>query len=98
FLYHSDATVPAPSGYFANNAQVKNPELDALLETIGTESDPELRAQAAADAQQLIAEEALILPLYDKQNHFLYRAHLTGFTALPTVSTPVLSNVVAGAE
>ena len=96
FLYHSDATIPAPSGYFANNAQVKNPELDALLETVGTEPDPELRAQAAADAQQLIAEEALILPLYDQQNHFLYRADLAGFTALPTVSTPVLANVVAG--
>lgn len=98
FLYHSDATVPAPSGYFANNAQVQNPELDALLEVIGSESDEELRAQAAADAQQLIADEALILPLYDQQNHFLTRADLSGFHALPTVSTPVLAHVSAGAN
>lgn len=96
FLYHSDATVPAPSGYFANNAQLKDPELDALLEIIGSESDPELRAEAARAAQEFIAQTHAILPIYDQQNHFLYRADIEGFRVLPTVNTPWLGEIRAG--
>ncbi len=95
FLFHSDATVPAPSGYFANHSMVRSPELDRLLDAIGTEQDPNARARAAKDAQQWIANDALILPIYDQQNHFLYRSALEGFRALPTVNTPWLGNAVA---
>lgn len=96
FLFHSDATVPAPSGYFANHSMAQDPELDALLDAIGSEQDADTRAQAARAAQEMIAEQALILPIYDQQNHFLYRADLANFVALPTVNTPWLGNVVAG--
>jgi len=95
-LYHSDATVPAPSGYFANHAMVQDAQLDALLEQISTERDPEARAAAAKSAQERIASLHVILPIYDQQNHFLYRSDLEGFFALPTVQTPWLGNVVAG--
>lgn len=95
FLYHSDATVPAPSGYFANNSQLQDPELDALLEVIGSESDVELRAEAAREAQEFIAQSHAILPIYDQQNHFLYRSDIAGFRALPTVSTPWLGEIRA---
>ena len=96
FLFHSDATVPAPSGYFANHSMVRDDELDALLDAIGSEQDQAKRTKAAQAAQQWIAAEALILPVYDQQNHFLARADLAGFRALPTVNTPWLANVVAG--
>ena len=96
FLFHSDATVPAPSGYFANHSMVRDPELDALLDAIGSESDETKRAEAAKSAQDWIAAHSLILPIYDQQNHFLYRADLTNFRSLPTVNTPLLGNVVAG--
>ena len=95
FLYHSDATVPAPSGYFANHSMIANPELDKLLDAIGSEQDPDARAAAAKAAQQFIAEEQIILPIYDQQNHFLYRADLQNFAALPTVSTPWLGQVAS---
>ena len=95
FLYHSDATVPAPSGYFANHSMIANPELDKLLDAIGSEQDPEARAAAAKAAQQFIADEQIILPIYDQQNHFLYRADLQNFAALPTVSTPWLGQVAS---
>jgi len=95
-LFHSDATVPAPSGYFANHAMVRDAQLDALLTSVSTELDPAKRAAAAEQAQQRIAELALVLPIYDQQNHFLYRADLQGFSALPTVETPWLGNVIAG--
>ncbi|GAA2179753.1 ABC transporter substrate-binding protein [Leucobacter tardus] len=97
FLYHSDAIEPAPSGYFANAAQISDPELDALLDSVGSEMNPEARATATTAAQERIAELQVILPLYDQQNHFLYRSDLEGFRALPTVSTPWLADVVAGA-
>lgn len=96
FLFHSDATVPAPSGYFANHSMVADPALDALLDAIGSEQDADVRAKAAEDAQRFIAEQHLILPIYDQQNHFLYRADLDGFRPLPTVNTPWLGEVVAG--
>ena len=96
FLFHSDATVPAPSGYFANHSMVRDPELDALLDVIGSESDETKRAEAAKSAQDWIAAHSLSLPIYDQQNHFLYRADLTNFRSLPTVNTPWLGNVVAG--
>ncbi len=96
FLYHSDATVPAPSGYFANNAQIRDPELDALLDTIGSSLNADERAAATQAAQARIADAAIILPIYDQQNHFLYRADLSGFQALQTVNTPWLGAVVAG--
>ena len=95
FLYHSDATVPAPSGYFANHSMIANPELDKLLDAIGSEQDPEARAAAAQAAQQFIADEQIILPIYDQQNHFLYRADLQNVAALPTVSTPWLGQVAS---
>ena len=95
FLYHSDATEPAPSGYFANHSMIANPELDKLLDAIGSEQDPEARAAAAQAAQQFIADEQIILPIYDQQNHFLYRADLQNFAALPTVSTPWLGQVAS---
>ena len=95
FLYHSDATVPAPSGYFANHSMIASPELDKLLDAIGSEQDPEARAAAAQAAQQFIADEQIILPIYDQQNHFLYRADLQNFAALPTVSTPWLGQVAS---
>ncbi len=95
FLYHSDATTPAPSGYFANHAMLRDPALDALLDQIGSEQDAAKRAEAAEAAQRLIAESQAILPIYDQQNHFLYRADLEGFRALPTVNTPWLGGIVA---
>ncbi|NLA65756.1 MAG: ABC transporter substrate-binding protein [Leucobacter sp.] len=95
-LFHSDATVPAPSGYFANHAMISDPELDVLLESLGSALDPEVRAQASHDAQVLITEAKVILPIYDQQNHFLYRANLQELRALPTVNTPWLGNVTVG--
>lgn len=96
FLFHSDATVPAPSGYFANHAMIADPELDKLLDAIGSDQDPQARAVAAEAAQQFIADAQVILPIYDQQNHFLYRSDLKDLRALPTVSTPWLGQIVAG--
>ena len=93
-LFHSDGITPAPSGYFANHAQVNDPELDSLLteadqvSTGSTNADADQRASLYENAQDLILEGFYILPLYDQQNHFLLGSAVEGARALPTVSTP----------
>lgn len=88
-LYDSAGITPAPSGYFANLAQVSIPQLDATLEKAARVSDPQQRAALYATAQKTILEGYYILPLYDQQNHYLLRNDVAGMRALPSVSTPV---------
>ncbi|GAB3130571.1 ABC transporter substrate-binding protein [Glaciibacter psychrotolerans] len=87
-LYHSSGIIPAPSGYFANNAQVNDPALDALLSQAGQVSDPGERATLEEQAQNMLLDGFYLLPLYDQQNHFLLGADVAGVRALPTVSVP----------
>ncbi|GAA4266827.1 ABC transporter substrate-binding protein [Frondihabitans peucedani] len=89
-LYNSSSITPAPSGYFANNAQVNDPKLDALLKQAGEESDQAKRKALYVEAQKTVLSGYYVLPLYDQQNHYLYRTSVHGLRALPTVSTPTL--------
>ncbi|MDR4534234.1 ABC transporter substrate-binding protein [Glutamicibacter sp. PS] len=91
-LYHSDSTVPAPSGYFANNAQLKNPKLDELLTRAEETNDEAERAELYAQAQRLVLEGYYVLPLYDQQNHFLYGKHVHQVGDTTAVSSPVYYN------
>lgn len=89
-LFDSAGTKPAPSGYFANHSQVKDPALDALLEKAAQASDKTERASLYRKAQEIVLSGYYILPLYDQQNHFLQRSLVTGLRAMPTVSTPTM--------
>ena len=88
-LYHSDSTVPAPSGYFANNAQVKNEKLDEILAEAEQTNDEAQRASLYEQAQKLVLEGYYVLPLYDQQNHFLYGKNVHGVGATTAVSSPI---------
>lgn len=95
-LYHSSNIKPAPSGYFANHAQINDPALDALLDKASATVDNDAeRTKLYAQAQDIIAKKQVILPLYDQQNHYLYRSNISGFRALPTVNTPTFLDVAA---
>jgi peptide/nickel transport system substrate-binding protein len=87
-LFHSDSITPAPSGYFANLAQLNDPALDTLLDQGSQTSDPAERARIYSAAQDVVLDGFYILPLYDQQNHYLYSASVEGIRALPTVSAP----------
>ena len=89
-LYHSDSIVPAPSGYFANLAQVSDPEIDGLLTAAASTADNDERRDLYADAQNRILEGFYLLPLYDQQNHYLLRSDVVGLRTLPTVAVPTL--------
>ncbi|MFC4630296.1 ABC transporter substrate-binding protein [Promicromonospora alba] len=90
-LYHSASIEPAPSGYFANLAQVDDPALDDLLTRASATSNPDDRKSLYEQAQRIILEGYYILPLYDQQNHFLYSSTVQGLRAMPTVSTPTFT-------
>lgn len=90
-LYHSASIEPAPSGYFANLAQVDDAELDELLTQASATSDAGERADLYGQAQRIILDGYYILPLYDQQNHFLYSSAVRGLRAMPTVSTPTFA-------
>ncbi|MFD3444231.1 ABC transporter substrate-binding protein [Microbacteriaceae bacterium 4G12] len=89
-LYESSGTTPAPSGYFANHAQVRDPALDDLLIRASQVSDPDERSALYEEAQRMVLEGFYILPLYDQQNTYLLRDDVQGLRALPTVSAPTL--------
>ncbi|MCU1424572.1 MAG: peptide transporter substrate-binding protein [Microbacteriaceae bacterium] len=89
-LFHSDSTIPAPSGYFANHAQVKDPALDAVLDRASEITDEDERQELYAEAQKTILDGYFILPLYDQQNHYLLRSDVEGLRTMPTVATPTL--------
>ena len=86
-LYDSASITPAPSGYFANLAQLDDPALDRLLERAAQTADAAERADLVEQAQQTILESRTVLPLYDQQNHFLYRSAVHGISTT-SVSTP----------
>lgn len=87
-LYHSASITPAPSGYFANLAQLNDPELDAQLSQASASLDADERAALYAEAQERILGSFTVLPLYDQQNHFLLGKQVQGARAINTVSTP----------
>lgn len=92
-LYHSDSIEPAPSGYFANNAQVDIPEVDQMLEDAEQTSDEDERAELYEQAQQQILEGYYVLPLYDQQNHFLYSSEVQGMGDTSAIAAPQYYNV-----
>jgi peptide/nickel transport system substrate-binding protein len=87
-LYHSDSIIPAPSGYYANLAQLSDPKLDQILTDASQTSDEAERQSLYEAAQKIIIDGSYVLPLYDQQNHYLYSTSVEGFRALPTVSAP----------
>ncbi|WP_031263302.1 ABC transporter substrate-binding protein [Curtobacterium sp. B18] len=86
-LYDSASITPAPSGYFANLAQLDDPALDDLLQRAARISDASERGKLYEQAQQTILSSGTVLPLYDQQNHFLLRSSVHGVQTT-AVSTP----------
>ncbi|ROS59596.1 peptide/nickel transport system substrate-binding protein [Frigoribacterium sp. PhB160] len=89
-LFDSSGITPAPSGYFANHAQLSDPALDDLLQRATETTDPDERADLYQQAQQVVLDSYTVLPLYDQQNHYLVRSSVTGVRALPPVSAVTL--------
>ncbi len=75
-----------------NITQYSNPELDQLLTQALTEPDPTTRANLYAAAQQLIMDEALILPIRDYVNLNGARSNIDGVIFSANGWWPLLHN------
>lgn len=62
-----------------NWAHYSNPDLDALLTAGLATADDTERARIYSEVQRLIAEEALVLPLYANVSIFGYQSNIQGF-------------------
>jgi len=89
-LFDTAGITPAPSGYFANHAQLSDPALDDLLTRASQTSDADERADLYQQAQEIVLESYTVLPLYDQQNHYLVRSSVSGVRALPPVQAVTL--------
>ncbi len=73
-------------GTGGNRSFYSNPDADALLQVIYTEMDEAKRAQACADLQQLLADEAVTIGLNVGYNYYGTGKYVSGFEILPTQS------------
>jgi len=76
-LFHSESR--------QNHTSYDNPTLDALLDEAGVESDPEKRLALYREAEQLIIDEAVWVPLYFDLEHWLVKPYVKNFTVTPLV-------------
>jgi len=68
-----------------NNTRYSNPELDALLEQARTEQDVNRRLSLYQQAEQIVIEEAVWVPLYNGRDHALVKPYVKGFEFPPMV-------------
>lgn len=66
------------SSYSSRFAKYPQADLDALLDTVATESDPDARDEAAAEVQRLIVEKAYAIPVKENITTVAFAEHVHG--------------------
>jgi peptide/nickel transport system substrate-binding protein len=61
-----------------NMSQLKDPELDKILDATRSTMDPDKRQQFVNDAQKRIVENAYIVPLYTEKTYYLLNNRVQG--------------------
>ncbi|MEM5315993.1 ABC transporter substrate-binding protein [Paraburkholderia sp. JHI869] len=96
--------VPVVTQYFTTDGIVKgaafrnatgysNPVMDALVDKLSTETNPDKRKQLAHDFAHLASTDVPIVPLVEMQSFTLARANLRNFTASANVQGDSLGSV-----
>jgi oligopeptide transport system substrate-binding protein len=68
-----------------NNTRYSNPDVDALLEQARTEQDVNQRLSLYQQAEQIVIQEAVWVPLYNGRDHLLVKPYVKGFQSPPMV-------------
>jgi peptide/nickel transport system substrate-binding protein len=89
FNYHSSQFDPAG----VNDAQVKDPEIDASMDAVRNSVDFDVIKKAMADFQRLYVEKTVEVPLYYRQNVDLHSAKAGNFVGNPTQAGPTWNAV-----
>lgn len=71
------------SGAENNYGEYSNPEIDALLEMAGVETDSNLSLELYQQAEQKLVEDAASLPLWFGKNHILVKPYIKGYKLSP---------------
>ena len=83
-LFHSESA--------ENRFGYSNEQVDALLEEASVEADPDRRASLYQQAEQLILEDWVAVPLRHTSNNILVRPYVKGFELTP-IGVPQLHNI-----
>jgi len=76
----------------SNTGSYSNPEVDALLDKAYTEQDPATRLKLYQDAEQLIVQDAAVLPLFFGQSYVLVKPYVKDYVLSP-LGYPLLNKV-----
>jgi oligopeptide transport system substrate-binding protein len=71
------------SGAETNYGEYSNPEVDALLERAGVETDFDRSLELYQQAEQLMVEDAACIPLFFGQNYILVKPYVKGYNLTP---------------
>ncbi|MEE8413257.1 MAG: peptide ABC transporter substrate-binding protein [Dehalococcoidales bacterium] len=66
-----------------NYGEYSNPEVDALLKRAGVELDTELSLELYREAEQILVDDAAMLPLWFGRNFVLVKPHIRGYDLNP---------------
>lgn len=66
-----------------NYVGYSNPDFDALLQQAAIEQDPNIRVQLYTRANQLLMDDAVLLPFYYDRSYMLVRPWVHGLTVTP---------------
>ena len=99
FTYGWVADYPDPENFLdlllhsdSHNGRYKNPEFDDIVERARVERDIETRLGLYREAEQLLLDDAGIIPLFHSQDFVLVRPHVNGFALLP-VGQPHIADI-----
>jgi len=76
-LFHSESR--------QNHTAYSNPKLDAILDEAGVEADPEKRQALYREAEQLVIDEAVWVPLYFDLEHWLVKPWVKEYSITPMI-------------
>ena len=89
FNYHSSQFDPEG----VNDAQVKDPEIDASMDAVRNSVDFKVIKDAMADFQRVYVEKTVEVPLYYRQNVDLHSTKAGNFVGNPTQAGPTWNAV-----
>jgi peptide/nickel transport system substrate-binding protein len=93
FSYIFASKMIPPAG--ANRGHYRNPEVDALLDQAGVESDQEKRRELFSKVQRIIAADLPYLSLWFMDNISVHRKRIDGVQISPTGNYDFLSGIEA---
>lgn len=75
-----------------NSGGYSNPQLDSLLDKASTEQDPNTRLNMYQEAEQIVVQDAALLPLFFGRSYVVVKPYVKGY-ALSPLGYPLLNKV-----